>query len=472
MVQYSTKTKQSDIADRIADELSAIIQNPARWNDVGDVLPRTKEIWRPIETETAETAELLKKVSGASLMFGDNLLDPEFQKQYIDPTLFTKENVDALDAKFTELLDKLKIVTLERDQYKQLIVIYEADRRARGAKAIKDATPVPLNKAIDAFFEEDISKSTNAAWLYILRKWFERFAGDVGKETPVLEITPEQVIKHIQNQKIKHSRKQSAVHPVAQAVKDETKKRLTFNLCKLLMFATKGQFDEKAVKTAILPRLADENHDWFWLNRKQALALIKKLEGLANGQYWADAAMLQYACGLRPEELPLLQTAKAHSSAKDARITIDRIFDGNTLIRRVKTKKSVDVVQVPGMALKALKRRVAEKNFLLFPLYDDSLIAPRFRTARTSFEISNKLWPSAEEHEFSAVYIGLLREAAAKVRGLDPKKIDGRIFRRTCARELILKHGYERAAAVIRDNVDTLRGHYADLRAADTSTER
>jgi hypothetical protein len=49
---------------------------------------------------------------------------------------------------------------------------------------------------------------------------------------------------------------------------------------------------------------------------------------------------------------------------------------------------------------------------------------------------------------------------------------DALIMRHTCGREIILKYGFEKAAAVLRHDVKTLREHYADLRTSDVSTER
>ena len=186
---------------------------------------------------------------------------------------------------------------------------------------------------------------------------------------------------------------------------------------------------------------------------------------------------------IQPEEIPILQTGKVNFTSGRAQILITPIFDDKKkLVRRVKTRAATDEVVVPAFSIEALNRRIAEKEFLLFPCYDYAILEPRSVKLLTEFEKQHKMWavPPKEFNEnnkhigysFSKAFCERIRKAATGVEGINIKKIDSRIFRRTCARELILKYGYEQAAAVIRDDVGTLRKHYANLTASDISTER
>jgi hypothetical protein len=89
----------------------------------------------------------------------------------------------------------------------------------------------------------------------------------------------------------------------------------------------------------------------------------------------------------------------------------------------------------------------------------------------SEFELQNELWPPADAKVFSNAYRPRLRRAG-KAAELPWKKIDSRTLRRTCAREMILAQGFEAAAAVLRDSIETLRAHYADLLPSDVTTER
>ncbi len=340
-----------------------------------------------------------------------------------------------------------------------------------GVRAIKNASPKPVKDAIAEFFKSGASTATGG-WKYALKQWFERFARDFPETQDVKTITAEEVAEHVHKQDCS----------------SDTKRRLKINLAKFMRHSTSGHFDEFALseltKALAKQTKAESNKNWFWLTNKQSLKIIENLNTF--GQYWSDAALLQYGTGVRAEELVLLQSSDVKILKGSAQIKIARIFDGKQLVRRVKTYKSEDFVHVPKFAIGALERRLAEKSFLLFPCYDyKTLIASKYHQRLTDFEKEHKLWSMPSELEdsadedtsngeygFSAAYLPRLRKAASGIEGLNPKNVDSRTFRRTCARELILKHGYERAASVIRDSVETLRKHYADLKSSDTSTER
>jgi hypothetical protein len=371
-------------------------------------------------------------------------------------------DVKALLAEHSELLEDLAVVRSERDDYRDRCREYEGLLRKIKVKALKDSSPMPMREAVERFLAAPETLKSTGKWREKVQLWLERLARDLGEAKNVHEVEPEEVTECLR-------RYQTGLA--------NTKSRIIY-VCKFMAWATKGAFDTGAVKAGVI--LPDEDEEWFWLTREETSALIGQLREL-HGDYWADAATLQYGCGWRPEELPLLQSSRIHERPDGTSLlSLARIFDDNgNLVRRLKTRKAGDAVMVPSSAKEALRRRLAEKHFLLFPLYDENLIDPKHRK-RSQFERSHELWPEADESVFCEPYLQRLREAAAKLVAeqkvdpdrLSPTNIDSRLLRRTCGRELVLKYGFDHAAAVLRDNVDTLRKHYADLLASDVSTDR
>jgi len=452
-VNVSAHTDQRKVAERIAEELTRIINTPSEWTQLPSGLyPRTVEIWKPLSTDIREALNSIPLITSTMVAS----LPDNFTERLEDPASQQVLRFMEMEDQLRELLDDLYKTTLERDYYRERFTLADGQLRKMGAKTIKDASPRLIAEAVKAYFKATDGPKASGEWRYILMKWCERFSTALDKGRNAQDIEPDEIIAHIQGQD----------------VADGTKKKLTFALCAFLDWASYRQFDTDHVKNAILPHLEDEETEWFWLTRKQCQLLIKNLVNATDGNYWADAAMLQYACGFRPEEIPLLQRSRVSKVDGQQRIFVSRIMDGGKRVRRIKTKNSEDSINVPSFALPALNRRMKVQEFLLFPLPSFEALPQRFKDRFTSFEIENRLWPSADDHYFSDVYLMRLRAAAAKITGLDSSKIDSRILRRTCARELVLKYGYERAASVIRDNIDTLRKHYANLQSSDTSTER
>ena len=65
------------------------------------------------------------------------------------------------------------------------------------------------------------------------------------------------------------------------------------------------------------------------------------------------------------------------------------------------------------------------------------------------------------------------REGHAAALGVvDAALIHSETLRHTCGRELVLAQGLEKAAQVLRLDVNTFRKHYADLHTSDISTDR
>jgi hypothetical protein len=253
--------------------------------------------------------------------------------------------------------------------------------------------------------------------------------------------------------------------------------------CKFLRWAN-PMFEAAQVKNVLKPKLTKkkaehEVEDWYWLTRTQVEAMVKSMRELF-GDYWANLVTLQHATGVRPEELVVLKRKAVKKAANGQyRIKIERIMqkDGrkNTVMRRVKTQRSEDAVVVPSFAVAALRAQMDRKEFLLFPLEAD--VVGVNASALTRLERRLKLWPAADDAAFSRAYLRRIKAAAMHANKnsgakIEVAKTDSRTMRRTCAREMVLAHGFEHAAAVLRDSVTTLRKFYADLESSDVSTER
>jgi hypothetical protein len=304
---------------------------------------------------------------------------------------------------------------------------------------------MPLDEAVKGFMADPAACHASGQWRDKIGYWLDRLVEGLGGTRNIQDIEPSDIIAHIEKYK---------------AAKTNKKKVATY-LCKFLKWGTAGMFHSASVKEWV-EELPAEDEQWDWLKPKEGKRLIASLRKL-HGGYWADAGSLQYGMGWRPEELPLLQT----TNVKDGAIRLVPIHDGKTMVRRLKTKSRT--VNIPKMAKSAVKRRLAGGGFLLFPMPPE--LPWTYGKHRTAFEHERQLWPSADDGGWSGAFLARLREAATAA-GIDSTRIDSRMLRRTCARELILAHGFERAAAVLGDTVQTLRKHYADLEAEDVSTER
>jgi integrase len=453
----STETAHFDTATRIAMSLSRLINNRDFWEILPDgIHPQAEKIWgvRSLTGRVNQTRALLAQLQ----------VSYEFLKENPPAGLSTQNDSAKWIEEALRLLKLLKEIAGERD------TLAEENRRLKGiiqkisSRHLVKTEPKAYKDAVTDFFASPNGTSGSGQWREILRLWIDRFGREFGEQKDIHKVSTDSVIKHVSNLKKKNGKK----------VSGGTKLKLVNNLCMFLDHATSGLFDSKTVKDSIIPNLEEEDTEWFWLTKAQALGAIAELEKLPeNGAFWADAATLQYACGFRPEELVLLRSKNVRIENGGAQIVVNRIFDGDKQgVRKLKTTRSQDAVQVPAFAMAALKRRMDADEFLLFPMYDTSLLPPIMQD-RTKFEKKNGLWPTADEHQFSNCYRPRLRKAVkAFDASIEIKKVDARTLRRTCAREMILKHGYNQAAAVLRDSVETLRKHYADLQSSDISTER
>ena len=451
-VNTTTRTTVKSVADTIANELTQLIHSPHLWNNVPtEFHSRTREIWRPIQKQVADASLALPNVTqGMLAMFPAKIIDlpPD------SPEMKVYDAFQNAKDQIRQLLNTLAVVTSDNDGLKREVAALELQAGMRAGTAIALKSPLQVAKAVENFFASSTGTKSSGQWRDILTLWCNRFA----REFPctVQELTVEQVCRHI----VKHA-----------PTKPSTRDKLTTCLCALLNHATHDTFDTAAVKDACMLEDDTENEPWWWVNYDLAMKIIAKVKD-HGGDYWADACILAYGCGLRPEEVPLIQSdLVVFENGKSPQIAIRPITDEkNRVIRRLKNKRAKANVQVPTFAVDALKRRVFEKEFLLFPKQGTY---SRLKKQPTRWENEHRLWPPADQHTWSENFKRRIVQAGEKVEGFkDTNKLDGRVWRRSCARDLVVKYGYEHAASIIRDSSDVLRKHYADLQAHELSTER
>jgi len=446
----STKTGILKNAESIARMLSEAIH--VKLDDMRNDYPQ-------IIYDILEVKPLGKKIELAKKSFVDSKTLADSPSAALGSKSSMEHYISIAKAN-EDVLDEVQKFRAQMEYWRGKAVAAEAALGRRVSEAEANSGPRSVKAASKAFLTPDTggTKATGQ-YRYNVQQWIERFAADVGEETDCMSINPERVIQHL------------AEFKAQTKVKD-----IVAVICQFLTWATHGQFERAAVRrwlesvTENREANADET-EWFWLTRDECEKLIKQLEKDA-GAYWADAASLQYGCGFRPEEIPLLRTDAVTIKGEVAAIVVKRPRG-----RRLKTKKSQDAVNVPIMALEALRRRIAATVDMatLFPFSQSGCeLAPHLAERRAAQDAETDLWPSADDHEFSGQFLKRLRAAASKV--LTKKRagqVDSRTLRRTCGRELILKYkSFEAAAAVLRNDPATLRRHYATLLSSDISTER
>ena len=462
-------------AQERARDLSIIIRTPEFWDRPPVTLDAVaRRIWGAddlLGDLTKATDELEKRDAGkvylpsvkeqkAIVALGDaGAL--EFLKKY--------DMKDPLVIRFKDLHKRFVDALVKMDSYQQRIMVLESWFKKIGKKVSVDLRPKPLNQAVDEYLASPTGSNTTGRYRKTIGYWLADLKTKFGETTNVLDLQSEMVTDWLAG-----FLKENSSGNVRQRMDQ---------ICKFLRWAN-PMFESAQVKNVLKPMLQKKHsdlevEDWYWLTREQVKLLIESMRKL-HGEYWANLMTLQHALGVRPEEIVMLKrqavtkTANGPYSIKIERIMI--IEDGkNKVLRRVKTLRSSDEIVIPSFAVSALEAQMKKKTFLLFPLTDDA--AAVSIDALTRKERFLKLWPTADDAAFSRAYLRRIKAAVdhanenAKA-NIDGNKTDSRTMRRTCAREMILAHGFEHAAAVLRDSVETLRRHYADLQASDVNTER
>jgi integrase len=217
--------------------------------------------------------------------------------------------------------------------------------------------------------------------------------------------------------------------------------------------------DVKAVGSVGTHEVRRDRGEIRWLERAQAVALadafdspafleldrhgkplpadvLKTPDQLAPrvmwARYWSDAFRVQVALGLRPSELPTLQAGNFSSDFSELTLAT---------LGALSLKNGSRHLRVPRQAREIIERRAGENAIV-------------FANKR------GKAWATAEA--FCKKFHRAL-QVAAQLAGI-ATAVDCRTGRRTCA-SLLLRAGktVEDVAAILGDDPDTIREHYARI---------
>lgn len=237
------------------------------------------------------------------------------------------------------------------------------------------------------------------------------------------------------------------------AIGEVRRKEIRSYVLDFLEYATRGNFDRKAVRTVAEKAIKRERKMIVWLERKEANRLIKNMYKL-YGEYWGDLAQMQLAMGWRSEELTILQTK--HASEKT--VALEPVTD--TITGQLYGKTGSRSVQVPEVCKAAIKRRLAVTGVLMFP----RVIRRPSRQKREGL-----LADAWNPEHFYREYRKRLKKAAEKSE--IEKPVGCRILRATFG-SLLLRAGRTpyQVAKAMGDRVETVERHYARILAVEIDT--
>lgn len=468
-------------------ETADFLEAQERARDLSIIL-RTPEFW---DSPPVTLDDVARRIWGADNLLGDledatEELEARSPRVVVPPVEEQKEiaalgqagalaflkkydQKDPLVIKYRDLHKRFSAALSTIDSYRQRAMTLEAWFKKMGKRVASDLRPKPIQQAVEEYLASPTGSNSTGRYRKTIGYWLDDLKTKFGPATNVLELQTEMITEWLAG-----FLKENSSGNVRQRMDQ---------VCKFLRWAN-PMFESGQVKNVLKPMLhkkhADlEIEDWYWLTRDQVKLLIEAMRQL-HGEYWANLMTLQHALGVRPEEIVMLKS-QAVKNAEDGKYTIkiERIMTSeggkSKVLRRVKTQRSSDEILVPSFAVAALEAQLKQKTFLLFPLNEEAAAVSADTLTRK--ERFLKLWPTADEAAFSRAYLRRIKAAVIHANEHANAKIDGeetdsRTMRRTCAREMILAHGFEHAAAVLRDSVETLRRHYADLQASDVSTER
>ena len=452
----STKTSNGKAAEKIGEKLFEALQALRAGDDVPDGLPDI--VYHMVERKPNSSKKKLV-VDALTRSREIHIIDADDgEARYREVERVFHDLPEALKA-FNELSAKFDALQQKYEYWKKKAIVAETSLGRKIKDSELDSTAKTIRQAINVFLDPKtcpipLKGQTN----YQVKCWINRLAKDVGDNKDVSEISSDRLIEHL-----------------AKFQDNKNLDDIVLYLLKFMTFSTHGGFDREPVRAWAKPRIQKHKDEkqaepWFWLTRTQALEMIQKLRD-GYGDYWADAAMLQYGCGFRSEELPLLMNIAVQQDGNVSQIALMAPKG-----YRLKTTRSYNAVQLPKMALEALHRRVkaSKGKMTLFPMSQAGDVHRPHNYVLKHMgkeDLERDLWPTADDHWWSECYLPKLRDVANGV--VDPILVDSKTLRHTCGRELIVKYGgFEEAAKVLRHSVSTLRKHYADLRSSDISTDR
>ena len=463
----STETSDGDEAERVALSLSRIIYNPEYWTSPpaeAKLHPTALKIWGAelVGDRIAQTMEKRIESKAASIRgYKRRVWDGEVAEQDAAKEI---ERLEREVADLRKKADEAHEVVAERDALRDEVRRLREMVRKMGGRGLLRTEPKEIGAAVTEYMGSPTGSNATGGFRKSVQWWLDALVEWADEKADIMSLEPEAVAEYL-GALLKDSK--DGKH---KAVASGTVKQRMNQVCRFLRFATKGSFDEDSLKRTLLPllnKIAEETEDeeWFWIVPSEVKKLVSKMAEL-HGEYWGDAASVQYGLGLRAEELPLLQTLNVKTENDRLMVRVDRITDAKgKVLRRLKTKRSRAWVEAHKDAIAAVNRRTAEGQYLLFP-FQSPFQNPRALALLSPEERRLGLWPAADDGEFSEHYLRRLRSSAAAF-GLEKAKVDCRLLRRSRARHLAEKQGLANAAVYIRDSLDVLRKHYADLDASD-----
>jgi hypothetical protein len=306
----------------------------------------------------------------------------------------------------------------------------------------KNAT-LPLQDAIADFLKN--GHKGKARYVRTVRRDLIRLGEDVGMDTPAGAVTPEQIVNHLQKKK-----------DSGKASKDWLRK-LGRRLGQFLAWATGGAFRFQPVQAWINRNASETSRPKpYWLEEDQAAAIIAKMP-----EPWQGLAWLQWAGGFRPEELIHIQPSKILVNGETVSVWVGPVDSWSP-----KNRRGTGTVNLPpwlSSYIVALKESRKDCQYLM-----DVNRQERFY-----------------KETFCRKYLEQFKAAAAKVKGIETDRLDGRTLRRSCGKRVLMRelfpelYGREKsdrrnvgnaieiAAAILRDHPKTVREHYADILPSD-----
>lgn len=441
----SLHTSDAGLAAKYADQISRIL-NGEKVDDLALVVKTILNIRDPL-AEVVD-AGVLAASELANLAGYRDHLPSGLRKQAEDNEQVLLE----ISCKLKAESDARRLAEKQRDNLQQEIDGLKSTLRAAGRLHAAKMQPKTLKQATDEYM---LSTTALPRTRKEYRGIFKHLSSAIGQDTLIQEVTPERLIDYFTGLK--------------EETPEYTRKRCTM-IRALLLNATAKDYPFDRVKewvmdnTKIRKKTAD---DYLWLS----LADVHNLLNNAQSEYWRDAMTMQFWCGLRPEELPMLRADKIERGEQPV-IFVSPVPnpEAKSELRALKTQPSMDRVPIAPEALPSFERRAERAaklgTLLLFP-YDRGTPqkpgeVPVWRRRKIKewdgYAGQIMLWPV---DPWNKRYAAALRESAGKA-GIDKKRIDGRTLRRSRGRDLILKKNRpEQVAAFLRDNLQTVLTYYS-----------
>lgn len=428
-VTRSIATADGAEARRLAALLSDLIHTPDHWSNLPPTLPDIiKRVWK---NEGSQSVTPVQKVFHKLIDSGSHL---EQIRRLLDGDKVAQDHAKAI----RELLALNQKLQEERDNAisengKLRIELANANGviQKLGYQTTK-VSSLPVGDAVTEFIGK---QSGSKRYVDRLETDLNGFVEVVGKDVPVNNILPEQVISYV--------------------AKKDVSARRTEQLCdkisRFLISATGGLFRKQPVTEWRKKFCKDKPkpQKTAWLSEEQTMQLINALP-----EYWQSIAYLQWVACFRGEELSRIQTQHLQIDGNKGSIRLSK--HGNWKPKN--GDKGCLPIDLPAWSLERLK--------------------PLTKTP-TEFLFTNngEQWAEGEDlykhcEKFCQAYCKELRKAAKQLNiTIHGKPVT--LLRSEGGKRILLRanaagrNGAAEAAAILRDTEETVREHYADLVSPD-----